>query len=74
MPELRDCVVLHGPELEPHHCRRFAWVGDTITAIDLAAPCRALDSGALVVIPGLTNGHTHIGDSALPDGATGLTL
>ncbi|HEY0947843.1 MAG TPA: amidohydrolase family protein, partial [Opitutaceae bacterium] len=74
MPEIRDCVVLHGPELEPHHCRRFAWVADTITAVDLAAPCRALDAGALVVIPGLTNGHTHMGDSALPDGATGLTL
>lgn len=74
MPELRDCVVLHGPELTPHRCARFAWEHDTITAIDLGAPCAHLDGGALVVIPGLTNGHTHIGDSALPDGATGLTL
>ncbi|MBE2214286.1 MAG: amidohydrolase family protein [Opitutaceae bacterium] len=74
MPEIRDCVVLHGPELAPHRCTRFAWSRDTITAIDLGAPCARLDAGAVVVIPGLTNGHTHIGDSALPDGATGLTL
>jgi len=74
MPELRDCVVLHGPDLAPHRCARFAWEHDTITVLDLGAPCPALEAGARVVIPGLTNGHTHIGDSALPDGATGLTL
>ena len=74
MPELRDCIVVHGPDLLPHHCRRFAWQHDTITALELGAPCNQLDSGALVVIPGLYNGHTHIGDCALPDGATGLTL
>lgn len=74
MPELRDCVVLHGPDLHPHRCARFAWDGDTIAAIDLGRPCNQLDDGALVVIPGLYNGHTHLGDSFLPDGATGLTL
>jgi cytosine/adenosine deaminase-related metal-dependent hydrolase len=74
MPEIRDCILLHGPELEPHRCARFAWERDTITAIELGAPCQRLDDGALVVIPGLTNGHTHMGDSFLPDGATGLTL
>lgn len=74
MPELRDCVVLHGPGLEPWHCKRFAWVQDTLTALELDRPCPQLDAGALVIIPGLINGHTHIGDSALPDGATGLTL
>ncbi len=74
MPELRDCIVLHGPDLVPHRVRRFAWVHDTITAIKLDAPVTQLDTGALVIIPGLYNSHTHMGDSALPDGATGLTL
>lgn len=74
MPDLRNCIVLHGPDLVPHHCNHFAWEQDTITTIDLGAPCTQLESGALVVIPGLYNGHTHMGDSALPDGATGLTL
>lgn len=74
MPEIRDCIVLHGPDLAPHRCTRFAWEHDTVTAIDLAGPCLQIDHGALVVIPGLTNGHTHMGDSFLPDGATGLTL
>ncbi len=74
MPELRDCLVLLGPDLQPWRCRRFAWVGDTITAIEADTPSPTLEQGALVVIPGLVNGHTHVGDSALPDGAAGLTL
>ncbi len=74
MPDLRDCILLHGPDLVPHRCRRFAWEHDTITALELGEPCAQLDSGGLVIIPGLYNGHTHMGDSALPDGATGLTL
>lgn len=74
MPYLRDCCVLHGPELTPHHCARFAWEGDRITALELGDPCPRLAAGALVIMPGLYNGHTHLGDSALPDGATGLTL
>jgi 5-methylthioadenosine/S-adenosylhomocysteine deaminase len=74
MPEIRDCLVLHGPELVPHRCTRFAWEADTITTLDLGEPCRQIDNGALVIIPGLYNGHTHMGDSFLPDGATGLTL
>ncbi|MCX6936494.1 MAG: amidohydrolase family protein [Verrucomicrobia bacterium] len=72
--QLTDCVVLIGPELAPFRCVRFAWAGDTITAVDRLAPCNTLDDGAVVVIPGLYNSHTHLGDSALPDGATGLTL
>lgn len=72
--ELRDCVVLLGPELEPWWCSRFAWSADTITAVDRTEPAPKLDRGALVVIPGLYNSHTHVGDSALPDGSTGLTL
>jgi cytosine/adenosine deaminase-related metal-dependent hydrolase len=72
--ELRDCIVLLGPALEPWRCARFAWSQDTITALDRTGPARELAQGALVVIPGLYNSHTHMGDSCLPDGATGLTL
>ena len=72
--QLTDCVVLLGPELAPFRCARFAWSGETITAADRIRPVATLDDGALVVIPGLCNAHTHVGDSALPDGATGLTL
>jgi 5-methylthioadenosine/S-adenosylhomocysteine deaminase len=74
MGSLRDIVVLLGPGLEPWRCRRFDWKGDSITAIDRAEPVLTLEGGALVVIPGLWNSHTHMGDSCLPDGATGLTL
>lgn len=72
--ELRDCIVLVGPDLEPWRCSRFAWEQDTIVAIDRVAPVSSIEQGALVVIPGLYNSHTHMGDSCLPDGATGLTL
>jgi cytosine/adenosine deaminase-related metal-dependent hydrolase len=72
--QLTDCVVLLGPELAPFRCSRFAWSHDTITAADRIHPVTTLDAGSLVVIPGLYNSHTHMGDSALPDGATGLTL
>ncbi len=71
---LRDCVVLLGPDLEAWRCARFAWAGDRITAIERTARVSELREGALVVIPGLCNAHTHMGDSCLPDGATGLTL
>jgi cytosine/adenosine deaminase-related metal-dependent hydrolase len=72
--ELHNCVVLLGPELEPWLCRRFAWHLDTVVEIDRVRPIRALESGSLVIIPGLVNAHTHMGDSAWPDGATGMTL
>lgn len=74
MLELRDCIVLHGAELQPFHCSRFTVKGDQIAAIDLGTPCQAIDHGALVIMPGLYNSHTHIGDVCAPDGATGLTL
>jgi cytosine/adenosine deaminase-related metal-dependent hydrolase len=69
-----DCVVLHGPELAPRHCTRVVIEGGTIAHIGLGPPCNALTAGAIVVIPGLTNAHTHMGDSVAPDGATGMTL
>jgi 5-methylthioadenosine/S-adenosylhomocysteine deaminase len=77
MPTIADCVVLHGPELTPFHCRRFTWEQDTVKAIELEEPVQSFSSGSAgtrVIIPGLYNSHTHMGDSVLPDGATGLTL
>ncbi|NJL21670.1 MAG: amidohydrolase family protein [Leptolyngbyaceae cyanobacterium SM1_3_5] len=74
MLELSDCIVLHGAELIPHHCDRLVVKSDTIDRLDLGAPVQAIDHGAIVVMPGLYNAHTHMGDSCLPDGATGMTL
>ncbi len=72
MPSLGECVVLHGPDLVPHHCMRFAWNRGVVTGIDLGPPCPALERGAVVIIPGLTNAHTSLGDSPLIDAAAGL--
>ena len=71
---INDCVVLHGPELEPHRCNRFAVTDGLITNITLGERCNRLDDGAVVIIPGLYNSHTHVGDSVAPDGTTGMTL
>ncbi|MEL7503441.1 MAG: amidohydrolase family protein [Cyanobacteria bacterium J06554_6] len=72
--EFKDCVVFYSPELTPYWCDRIVISGDTIQAIDRREPCESLDQGALVLMPGLINSHTHMGDACLPDGATGLTL
>ncbi len=74
MPSIKDCVVLAGAELVPHRCREFGWKHDTIDRMELGHPCTQLEHGTLLVVPGLYNSHTHLGDSALPDGAAGLTL
>jgi cytosine/adenosine deaminase-related metal-dependent hydrolase len=74
MIELSNCIVLYGTELEPYWCDRFVVKGDTIQQMSLRAPCQTIDQGALVIMPGLYNSHTHMGDSCLPDGATGMTL
>jgi cytosine/adenosine deaminase-related metal-dependent hydrolase len=74
MIELTNCIILYGAELEPYWCDRFVVDADTIQQLSLREPCRAIDHGALVVMPGLYNCHTHMGDSCLPDGATGMTL
>ncbi len=74
MLHLTDCIVLHGKDLRPHHCHHFTVEQDTITRMDLGSPCNQLEQGALVIIPGLYNSHTHMGDSCLPDGTTGMTL
>ena len=74
MPSLNDVIVLLGPGLEPWRCRSFEWREETIVAIEQVEPVLAIDKGARVLIPGLYNSHTHMGDSCMPDGATGLTL
>ncbi|MBD2257021.1 amidohydrolase family protein [Pseudanabaena sp. FACHB-2040] len=72
--EFTNCIVLYGPDLVPHHCQHFTVSGDTIDQIALGEPCYAINQGTQVIMPGMYNGHTHMGDSCLPDGATGLTL
>lgn len=72
--ELRDCVVVWGPELEPRWCDRLRVKDGAIAEMMLGEPCWAIAQGALVVMPGMYNSHTHMGDSCLPDGATGMTL
>jgi len=74
MLEFTNCIVLQGCDLEPHYCHRFVVKGDTIVALELGKPCLAIDKGALVIMPGMYNSHTHMGDACAPDGATGLTL
>lgn len=71
---LRNCIVLTGSELQPFHCKRFVINDDVISTMELGEPVQQIDHGALVVMPGMYNSHTHMGDSFLPDGATGLTL
>ncbi len=74
MLEFANCIVLQGRDLEPHYCHRFVVKGDAIATLELGEPCLAIDKGALVIMPGMYNSHTHMGDSCAPDGATGLTL
>jgi cytosine/adenosine deaminase-related metal-dependent hydrolase len=71
---IKDCVVLIGPELTPFQCKRFEIDGDKITKIDKLIPVTSLAFACPVIIPALYNSHTHMGDSFLPDGATGMTL
>lgn len=72
--EFTNCIVLWGPDLEPFHCDRFQVSGDTIQTIDLREQHNRLKGDGLVIIPGLYNSHTHMGDSCLIDGTTGMTL
>ncbi|MDQ8193406.1 amidohydrolase family protein [Coraliomargarita sp. SDUM461004] len=70
----QDCIVFHGPEMAPMRCASFRAEGDRIVEMDLIEPVQRIEHGAIVIIPGLVNAHTHMGDSFIPDGATGLTL
>ncbi|MFQ3614037.1 MAG: amidohydrolase family protein [Cyanobacteriota bacterium] len=67
-------MVLAGPDLIPHHCSHFSVDQDTITRMELGDPVQSLERGSWVILPAFTNSHTHMGDSCLPDGATGMTL
>jgi len=69
-----DCIVVAGEALVPHRCAHVAIEDGRISRLDLVAPVQQIDDGAIVLLPGLVNAHTHVGDSFLPDGATGLTL
>lgn len=74
MLNLTDGIVLCGADLRPHYCHRFTVEHDTITCMDVGAPCHQLEQGTLVIVPGFYNSHTHMGDACLPDGTTGMTL
>lgn len=74
MTTLESCIVLLGPELTPTWCDRFCWEGERIVEIQGFRPVTTMDRPTLVILPGLMNGHTHLGDSLLPEGATGLSL
>lgn len=69
-----DVLVLCGPDLEPFQCASFEAQGDTIKQIQKTALVSVCDGAKRVIIPGLYNSHTHMGDSFLPDGTTGMTL
>lgn len=71
---LTDCIVFQGPDLQPFWCETFRVEDGAIAEIELGEPVLQIEEGALVIIPGLYNSHTHMGDSLLPDGATGMTL
>lgn len=74
MTTLESCIVLLGPDLTPTWCSQFSWEGDRIVEVKAVRPMTTLDRPAMVILPGLVNGHTHVGDSLLPEGATGLSL
>ncbi|CAF0983483.1 unnamed protein product [Rotaria sp. Silwood1] len=81
MPELSNVLVLYDQNLEVRLCKHFVWdhISGRITRLEFANDndYNLNFSSALtnhVLIPAFVNGHTHIGDSCLADGATGLTL
>jgi len=72
--ELENCIVLVGPELRPFACRRFVCEDGLITKIEREEERKSLEGGCPIVVPGMWNSHTHMGDSFIADGATDLTL
>lgn len=67
-------VVLCGPELQPFACRSFHCRDGKIESIKRIKPLQHLESPGPIIIPGLINSHTHMGDSFLADGAAAMTL
>jgi cytosine/adenosine deaminase-related metal-dependent hydrolase len=81
MPELSNVLVLHDHNLDVRLCTRFVWddLSGRITHLEFANDddynLKFISAQTnRVLIPAFVNGHTHIGDSCLADGATGLTL
>jgi cytosine/adenosine deaminase-related metal-dependent hydrolase len=70
----KDCIVFFGPDLAPMRCSSFRVESGHIVELDLIESVQRIDTGATVILPALVNAHTHMGDSFIPDGATGLTL
>ncbi|OAI50667.1 amidohydrolase [Opitutia bacterium SCGC AG-212-L18] len=69
-----DVIVLVGKELEPFLCSVLEIEDGFIKKIDKKKAVKANEGKRLLIMPGLWNSHTHIADSAFPDGAIGLTL
>ncbi len=72
--KFHNVVVLLGPELEPFLCALFEIEDGFVKKIVKKETVKENKGFTSVIIPGLWNGHTHIGDGICPDGATGLTL
>lgn len=72
--KIQDCIILAGPDLEPTECAVFEYEDGIITRMDLGKPAPTPIGTKQVVIPGLVNAHTHVGDAFLADAATQMTL
>jgi cytosine/adenosine deaminase-related metal-dependent hydrolase len=70
----QDCIVFFGPNLAPMRCSSFRVESGRIVELDLIESVQRIEHGATVILPAFVNAHTHMGDSFIPDGATGLTL
>lgn len=72
--KLKKIIAILGKELGPFFCESIEIENGFIKKIQKVRKVSTAQDSNLVMIPGLWNGHTHLGDSAVPDGATGLTL
>ena len=58
-----DVIVLLGRDLEAFECARFEIEAGKVAAVDCVEPVKQIDNGAKVIIAGLTNARTYMGDS-----------
>ncbi len=72
--KLNKVIALLGKDLEPFFCDSIEIENGFIKNIQKVSRVSTAQDSNLVMIPGLWNSHTHLGDSSFPDGATGLTL
>ncbi|MBC2607870.1 amidohydrolase family protein [Pelagicoccus albus] len=70
----RDAVALLGTELQPFLCEKIVVEKGVFSEIQPVRPVSEVAGCGLVLVPGLCNAHTHVGDSPLQDGTDGLTL